>query len=107
MKGFSATDALRKACKTVLREDVFAPKRALSREDKSKDKGKQPDAKKAETRKTDVAKNIDAAKKTPPDAPDVRKEKATELPDMETISEADFDALPESTLRRLLGSTDS
>ena len=101
-KGLTATEALRKACKTVLREDVFAPKRGIAREEKPKDKGA-PAAKKPEARSTDVKRNIDTAKKTPPDAPDVRKEKASELPDMETISEADFDALPESTLRRLLG----
>lgn len=97
-KGMSPTDALRKACKTVLREDVFAPKRALTREQKA---AKSKESDKA-ARKTNVEKNLDAAKRTPPDSPDSRREKSTELPDMETISEKDFDALPESTLRRIL-----
>lgn len=97
-KGMALTDALRKACKLVLREDPFLKGRPLSREEKKRE----PD-KKVE-RKTDVKKNVAAAKKQPPDTPNARREKPDADVDMATISEKDFDALPEATLRRILGS---
>jgi hypothetical protein len=90
-KGLPLTDALRKACKLLLREDVFAKGRSLKRE---KPKEKLP------PRKTDVDKNLKAAKKQPPDNPGTRKERADAEIDMATISEKDYDALPESVRRR-------
>lgn len=93
-KGMLATDALRKACKIMLREDVFSKRPSLKRAPKP--------AQKAAARKTDVERNLRTAKRQPPEEPGARSERAAELPDMATISEADFDALPESTLRRIL-----
>ena len=95
-KGVALSEALRRACKIVLREDVFSKNYRANR----------PDLKKADTpkaRKTDIKKNLEAARRTPPDEPGSNREKAAELPDMERISEKDFDALPESVLNRLLG----
>lgn len=97
--GMALTEALRKAVKLTLREDLFSKKRALAREDKKRE----PEKKAAGKKPTDVDKNLRTAKKQPPEEPGARREKSTELPDMETISEKDFDALPESVQRRLLG----
>jgi hypothetical protein len=93
-KGIPLTDALRKACKMLLREDVFAKGRSLKRD---------KPVEKVQPRKTDIEKNLKTAKKMPPDNPNARREKADAEIDMATISEKDFDALPESTLRRHLG----
>lgn len=89
-RGHGASAALRKAVKAATREDPWsrATKKSIER--------------KAEKRKTNVKKNIAAAKKQPPDEPGATKEKASSLPDMETISEEDFDKLPESVLQRIL-----
>jgi hypothetical protein len=100
-KGMVLTDALRKACKAILREDVFAKGRSLKKEPPKKVAAAVP------AKKTDVEKNLKAAKKLPPDEPGRTKERATELPDMRTISEADFDKLPEATLRRILEGEDA
>lgn len=99
-KGMPLTDALRKACKLLLREDVFAKARSLARKVPDREK----EVEKPKKRMADVQKNLNAAKKQPPDNPNRRGERETQDIDMATISEKDFDALPEATLRRLLGS---
>ena len=102
-KGDILTDALRKACRLVLREDPFRKSRSLARAAKNAAAEKGGAPKKAAKRATDVDKNLSAAKKQPPEEPGNRAEKPTEDPDMNRISEADFDALPKATLDRLLG----
>lgn len=62
----------------------------------------------ADKRKTDVAKNVDAAKRTPPDKDKtgLDSDKAGmdgELPDPAKLTEEEFDALPESQKARLRG----
>lgn len=98
-KGVPLTEALRKAVKVTLREDIFAKGRSLAREAKKVD-GKVPAGKK----KTDVDKNLKTAKRQPAEEPGARRERSSDLPDMESISDEDFDKLPEATKRRLLGS---
>jgi hypothetical protein len=88
-KGMAAPDALRRAAKSILRQDVFAVGGAKS-------------LKKAEPRKTDVAKNLAAAKRQAPDEPGLVKEKAGKV-DVSKLTEAEFDALPEETRKRYRG----
>jgi hypothetical protein len=95
-KGMDMTTALRKAVKAVLREDPFGKaadqRRSLTREA----------SKKAEPKKTDIKKNLATEKRQPPDEPGQSREKAQTL-DIEGMSEAEFDALPESKKREIRG----
>lgn len=98
-KGMLLTDALRKATKLLLREDVFARAKSLKRE-----KPKVPE-RKAEPRKTDVPRNMKMAKKTPPEAPDATRERSYNDIDVEKMSDEDFAKLPKAVQDRLLGNT--
>lgn len=88
-RGMAAPEALRKAAKTVLREDPFAGGKARS-------------LKKAQPRKTDVLGNLKAAKKQPAEEPSTLRERSGKI-DVSKMSEKDFDALPESKIRQLRG----
>ncbi len=62
----------------------------------------------AAKRNTNVEKNLDAAKRIPASTTDIGNDSATggvttDTPDVTNMSEAEFDALPESTLQRLRG----
>lgn len=89
-QGLTPSEALKKAAKRLIGKDVFDAK-AIRRE-------KQP-----EPKKTDVKKNADAIKKTPPAA--VKEERAEKSQDIKVsqMSLKEFNALPEATQRRLLG----
>lgn len=59
-------------------------------------------------RKTDVGKNLDTQKRTPPDTGKAGADSDTsgmkdKIPDINSLSEEEFDALPEATLRRMRG----
>lgn len=67
-------------------------------------------AKKPQSRKTDVKKNIDAANKQPPELDKAGFDSDTtgmkdKDPDITSLTEEEFDALPEATLRRMRGDT--
>lgn len=89
-QGLTPSEALKKAAKRLIGKDVFDPK-SIRRE-------KQP-----EPKKTDVKKNAEAVKKTPPSA--VKEERTERSQDIKVtqMSREDFNKLPEATQRRLLG----
>lgn len=89
-QGLTPAEALKRAAKRLLGKDVFDEK-TIRRE-------KQPDPK-----KTDVKKNADAVKKTPPSAvKEVRTEKHQDIK-VSQLSREEFAKLPDAAQRRLLG----
>lgn len=90
-KGIRPADALKKAVIRLVGKDAFeVTKRDLKTE-------------KVQPKKTDIAKNVAAAKKTPPDAQrGVKKEEFTEI-DASKLSDEEFKALPESKKKQLRG----
>ena len=91
--GLTPTQALRRAASLIFAEDPFLPVAATKGGDK-------PAA--GLQRKTDIAKNADAARRTPP-----RGERAETTPerklDIFKMSDEDFDKLDENTLKKLSG----
>lgn len=92
-KGLSAPEALRKALRMILGEDPFRTGRRLQKEEPKK---------KAAPRKTDVAKNLETKKKTPPEDKQGSLEKKSSVNPLK-LSDEDFDKLPEATKRRIRG----
>lgn len=87
-QGMRTADALRKAVKYVIGKDVFS-EASIRRETAPA------------TKKTDIAKNVAAAKKIPPTV-DGAPEKNQEI-DPAKLSDAEYAKLPESTKARLRG----
>ena len=88
-RGMRPVDALKKALKVVLQRDVFAP------EDMRK--------KAVLPKKTDVKKNIDAAKRQPPDSQEGAPPEKSQKLDVSKLTDEEFEKLPEQTKRRLRG----
>lgn len=89
-QGMAPADALKRAAKRLFGKNVF--------DDPKIRREKQP-----EPKKTDVKKNADAVKKTPPAAvKEERTEKNQELK-ASTLSRDEFAKLPEAAQRRMLG----
>lgn len=90
--GTKPADALKKALRLVLGRDVFTQPGIAA-------KAKEPPAKK----KTDIAKNIAAAKKTPPDVQKGAPAEKALAQDANQLSDEEFDKLPEAVKRRMRG----
>lgn len=92
-RGYKAHEALRKAARKELGKDLLDPKiaRGLKKEEP------EPKAK-----KTNVSKNADAARRQPPTTPTQTEEKPGKI-DVASLSEEEFNALPEATKKRLRG----
>lgn len=91
--GMSPSNALLEAVKYMRLEDTLAPK-----------KEETP----PEQRKTDVQRNVDTANKQPPTLDKAGNDSDTgglkeKLPDVNQLSDEEFDALPESTKKRMRG----
>ena len=97
--GLAAPDALRRASNLLFRVDVFAPKKAV---ELAKEAAVVAPAVPA-VKKTDVAKAVATQNKQPPDASNVGANKDDTTINPETISDEDFDALPESKKRQMRG----
>lgn len=91
-RGMNAPEALRKALRTILGVDPFRERSRLLREEK----------KKVAPRKTDIARNLAAAKKQPPADKAATKERPGRINPL-TLSDKEWDELPESTRRKLRG----
>lgn len=90
--GMKPAAALKKALKLVLGRDVFATTKDLRRDDKP-----------VEKKKTDFKKNIEAAKKQPPDTDAAAPVEKTKTLDVSKLSDEEFDKLPDAVKRRLRG----
>lgn len=114
-KASSAKDALQRAIRYVFNDEYLetgtahlykketksAAKEAGKEKDEGKDKGKE---KGAERKGTAVKKNLDANRRQPPVLGDAgRADSKGDKVDVAKISDADWDALPESTKARLRG----
>lgn len=94
--GMSAPAALRKAVKIMLREDPFAPADKAAKVEEAKPAvpaKKTPDIKQA----------IDLNKRQPPDASNAGVNKDDQKINVMTLSEEEFEKLPESKKRQLRG----
>lgn len=91
-RGMNAPEALKKALRTITGVDPFRERPRLAREEK----------KKVPPRKTDIARNLAAAKKQPPADKAATKERAGEINPLK-LSEKEWDELPESTRKKLRG----
>jgi hypothetical protein len=94
-RGYSRFDSLQRAVHYVIGTREAAPAPA-------------PEPAKGGKRKTDVVKNLDAARKLPPDPTKISTPSdgaglQDELPSASKLTDKDMDALPESTLRRMRG----
>ncbi len=94
--GLTPTAALRRACALLFEEDPFTA--TVQREDK-----KTPTAVVAAKKKVDVAKNVDAAKKTPPSSSSRNESGDSTAINPVNLSDEEFDKLPESKKRQLRG----
>lgn len=90
--GMKPAAALKKAMKLVLGRDVFTQAKDLRTKEAP-----------IEKKKTDVKKNIEAAKKQPPDTDDSAPSEKTKTMDVSKLSDDEFDKLPEAVRRRLRG----
>jgi hypothetical protein len=88
-RGLDAATALKRSLKAVLGKDIF--KKAPAAE-----------TAKATSKKTDVGKNINAAKKTPPETTE-RPERPNDISDVGKLSDDEWEKLPEATRQRLRG----
>lgn len=97
--GLTATSALQKAAQMIFEQDPFAKdvKKVLETEEEDPKKKKAP-----EPKKTDVKKNIAAAKKTPPGHTGRTQEESGKI-NVVNLSDEEFDKLPESKKRELRG----
>ena len=92
-KGLNAPEALRKALRVILGNDPFREVKKLAREQPKQE---------AEKRKTDVRKNLAAAKKQPPEDAGKTRERSGKINPL-TLSDDDWEKLPESTRKKLRG----
>jgi hypothetical protein len=113
-KGLSSSEALKKAVKYALRDDGAGPAKQIDKDvDKAAgaaDKAADKAAKLAADRRAEaVRRNLDTARRQPVDtgkAPGLDSHKAGGGVDLESVasmSDKDFDALPDATRRKLRG----
>jgi len=89
-QGMAPADALKRAAKRLFGKNVF--------DDPKIRREKQP-----EPKKTDIKKNAEAVKKTPPSAVKEERTEKTQEIKVSTLSRDEFAKLPEAAQRRLLG----
>jgi hypothetical protein len=89
--GLSPTAALRRACALLFQQDVFGPVPAAAA------------AKGPQKKPTDVKKNLEAARKSPPEPGSKGPAKEPAAKSVEDMTDEEFEALPESKRRELRG----
>lgn len=98
-------DALRKAARRLLRYDPFGRGDSAWLDGPPEKKADKKEADKAPAKKTtDIKKNVDAAKRQPPDSKESTTDIQTKL-DVKKIKPEEFSRLPEEVRRRLRGDT--